>query len=54
MSFVPIYLSSCYFQKGILRLGQKVMLPASNMDHKFVPYIVVAHKKGGGVTSIAV
>jgi len=33
-------------RNSVLRLGQKVMLPASNMNHQFVPYIVVGHDKG--------
>jgi len=33
-------------RKTVLRLGQKVMLPASNMNHQLVPYIVVGHDKG--------
>ena len=31
---------------SVLRLGEKIMLPASNMNHQFVPYIVVGHDKG--------
>ena len=33
---------------SVLRLGEKIMLPASNnnMNHQFVPYVIVGHDKG--------
>ena len=31
---------------SVLRLGEKIMLSASNMKHQCVPYVVVGHDKG--------